>query len=94
MFTAGGAFIRVFDHESPMTPYRSPDRELWPGLLNGVPTVVKHVVAHRPLTGLVLQASNREMTVAKIGHGLEVRNGWTRRVGAAFRSQIRVMVEA
>lgn len=31
-FTADGAFIRVFDHESAMTPYRDPDRELWPGL--------------------------------------------------------------
>lgn len=28
VFTAEGAFIRVFDHESAMTPYRSPDREM------------------------------------------------------------------
>jgi hypothetical protein len=37
VFTADGAFIRVFDHESPMSPYRDPDRELWPGLLDGMP---------------------------------------------------------
>ncbi|WP_433218486.1 hypothetical protein ACQP00_12615 [Dactylosporangium sp. CS-047395] len=37
VFTAQGAFIRVFDHESPMSPYRDEDRELWPGLLDGVP---------------------------------------------------------
>ncbi|KAB1153337.1 hypothetical protein F6X68_14495 [Micromonospora sp. AMSO12t] len=41
VFTAEGAFIRVFDHESAMTPYRSPDRELWPGLLDGIPTVFR-----------------------------------------------------
>jgi hypothetical protein len=37
VFTADGAFIRVFDHESSMTPYRDADHELWPGLLDGVP---------------------------------------------------------
>ncbi|GAA5178818.1 hypothetical protein GCM10023322_06890 [Rugosimonospora acidiphila] len=39
VFTAEGAFIRVFDHESAMTPYRDPDHELWPGLLDGLPEV-------------------------------------------------------
>ena len=39
VFTADGAFIRAFDHESAMTPYRNPDHELWPGLLDGIPTV-------------------------------------------------------
>jgi hypothetical protein len=39
VFAAHGAFIRVFDHESPMTPYRDPDHELWPGLLDGMPPV-------------------------------------------------------
>ena len=37
VFGCDGAFIRVFDHESAMSPYRDSDRELWPGLLNGVP---------------------------------------------------------
>jgi hypothetical protein len=37
VFTEDGAFIRVFDHESAMTPYRAPDHELWPGLLDGMP---------------------------------------------------------
>ncbi|MFY1691097.1 hypothetical protein [Plantactinospora sp. WMMB782] len=41
VFTAEGAFIRVFDHESPMTPFRGPDRELWPGLLKGIPLVFR-----------------------------------------------------
>jgi hypothetical protein len=40
VFTASGAFIRVFDHESAMTPFRDPDRELWPGLLDGMPLVL------------------------------------------------------
>lgn len=39
VFTDDGAFIRAFDHESAMTPYRSPDHELWPGLLDGIPAV-------------------------------------------------------
>jgi hypothetical protein len=39
VFTDDGAFIRAFDHESAMTPYRGPDHELWPGLLDGIPAV-------------------------------------------------------
>ncbi|MEU7824196.1 hypothetical protein [Catellatospora sp. NPDC049133] len=39
VFTSDGVFIRVFDHESEMSPYRDPDRELWPGLLDGLPEV-------------------------------------------------------
>ncbi|GAA2359493.1 hypothetical protein Cme02nite_36030 [Catellatospora methionotrophica] len=39
VFTADGAFIWVFDHESPMSPYRDPDHGLWPGLLDGLPPV-------------------------------------------------------
>ncbi|MGC5022417.1 hypothetical protein [Micromonospora sp. DT47] len=41
VFATNGAFIRVFDHESVMSPYRDPDRELWPGLLDGVPVVLR-----------------------------------------------------
>jgi hypothetical protein len=37
VFTAAGAFIRVFDHESTMSPYRDPAHELWPGLIDGLP---------------------------------------------------------
>jgi hypothetical protein len=38
VFTPAGAFIRVFDHESELTPYRNPGHDLWPGLLDGLPT--------------------------------------------------------
>ncbi|MGK5520737.1 hypothetical protein ACSNN9_15450 [Micromonospora sp. URMC 107] len=41
VFTADGAFIRVFDHESVMSPYRDSDHELWPGLLDGLPAVFR-----------------------------------------------------
>ncbi|GAB3977724.1 hypothetical protein V1634_13630 [Plantactinospora veratri] len=41
VFTADGAFIRVFDHESAMSPYGDPDHELWPGLLDGLPVVLR-----------------------------------------------------
>ncbi|WP_240639209.1 hypothetical protein [Micromonospora ureilytica] len=37
VFTPDGVFIRVFDHESAMSPYGDPDYELWPGLLDGLP---------------------------------------------------------
>lgn len=38
VFTASGAFIRGFDHESPMSPFGN-DGDLWPGLLDGLPEV-------------------------------------------------------
>ncbi|MGI5215877.1 hypothetical protein [Plantactinospora sp. CA-290183] len=41
VFTADGAFIWVFDHESELNPYRNPDRTLWPGLLDGLPRVLR-----------------------------------------------------
>ncbi|MBF9134167.1 hypothetical protein I0C86_35305 [Plantactinospora sp. S1510] len=45
VFTADGAFIWVFDHESAMSPYHDPDHELWPGLLDGIPAVLRPQVA-------------------------------------------------
>lgn len=45
VFGADGVFIRVFDHESEMSPYRDPDLELWPGLLDGLPEVMLPRVA-------------------------------------------------
>lgn len=41
VFSSDGAFIRVFDHESAMSPYRDSDREVWPGLLDGVPAMFR-----------------------------------------------------
>lgn len=38
VFAAHGAFMRGFDHGSPMSPARN-DEELWPGLLDGLPPV-------------------------------------------------------
>lgn len=40
VFAGDGAFIRVFDHESAMSPYRDPDHGLWPGLTDGIPAVL------------------------------------------------------
>lgn len=37
VFTTAGAFIRGFDHESPMTPWRTEPPQLWPGLIDDVP---------------------------------------------------------
>nr|WP_230417206.1 hypothetical protein [Micromonospora tarapacensis] len=45
VFTSHGAFIRVFDHESAMSPYRDADHELWPGLLDGLPEPLHPQVA-------------------------------------------------
>jgi hypothetical protein len=36
VFSAAGAFIRGFDHESPMSPAGN-DNELWPGVVDSVP---------------------------------------------------------
>ncbi|MEU5781087.1 hypothetical protein [Micromonospora lupini] len=44
VFTAAGAFIRAFDHESAMSPYRDPDHELWAGLLDGMPAVFRPLI--------------------------------------------------
>ncbi|MEU8284245.1 hypothetical protein AB0C01_07885 [Micromonospora sp. NPDC048905] len=41
VFTPDGVFIRVFDHESAMSPYGDPDYELWPGLLDGLPVELR-----------------------------------------------------
>lgn len=35
VFTGAGAFVRLFDHESPLSPYDLD--ETWPGLLEGIP---------------------------------------------------------
>ncbi|WP_410566856.1 hypothetical protein [Amycolatopsis sp. cmx-4-61] len=37
VFTRAGAFVRGFDHESPMSPYATDDQEPWPGVLDAVP---------------------------------------------------------
>ncbi|MGV9886995.1 hypothetical protein [Streptomyces sp. NPDC003395] len=37
VFSPSGAFARGFDHESPMSPYRSTPPAPWPGLFDGVP---------------------------------------------------------
>ncbi|WP_249998740.1 hypothetical protein [Actinoplanes sp. M2I2] len=38
VFSEAGAFIRLFDHESAMSPYAASDKmALWPGLLDGLP---------------------------------------------------------
>ncbi|MFD6663217.1 hypothetical protein ACFWDK_12705 [Micromonospora chalcea] len=44
VFTPEGAFIRVFDHESSMSPYADDDLELWPGLLDGLPAQFRGLV--------------------------------------------------
>ncbi|WP_189186825.1 hypothetical protein [Streptomyces albiflavescens] len=37
VFSRAGAYVRGFDHESPMTPYRVTPPAPWPGLFDGVP---------------------------------------------------------
>ncbi|MFF0657475.1 MULTISPECIES: hypothetical protein [Micromonospora] len=44
VFAPEGAFIRVFDHESSMSPYADDDLELWPGLLDGLPAQFHRLV--------------------------------------------------
>ncbi|MFD5780359.1 hypothetical protein [Streptomyces sp. NPDC126933] len=40
VFSAVGAYVRGFDHESPMSPYAH-DGEPWPGVIDGVPSVFR-----------------------------------------------------
>ncbi|MCF0092631.1 hypothetical protein [Micromonospora sp. MH99] len=44
VFTTAGAFIRVFDHESAMSPHRDPHHELWTGLLDGIPAAFRPLI--------------------------------------------------
>jgi hypothetical protein len=44
VFTAAGAYVRGFDHESPMSPYASDDDKPWPGVLDSVPDVFRQCV--------------------------------------------------
>ena len=44
VFTAAGAYVRGFDHESPMSPYATDDGEPWPGVLDSVPDVFRPCV--------------------------------------------------
>ncbi|WP_447006741.1 hypothetical protein ACRAKI_09840 [Saccharothrix isguenensis] len=44
VFTAAGAFVRGFDHESPMSPYATDDGEPWPGVLDSVPEAFRACV--------------------------------------------------
>jgi hypothetical protein len=44
VFSSAGAFARGFDHESPMSPYRTDPPALWPGLFESVPEVFRALV--------------------------------------------------
>jgi hypothetical protein len=37
VFSGGGVFVRGFDHESLLSPYRRTPRAVWPGVLEGIP---------------------------------------------------------
>ncbi len=50
VFTAAGAYVRGFDHESPMSPYASDDDEPWPGVLDSVPDVFRRYVEEPAFT--------------------------------------------
>lgn len=39
-FAAGGAFLRGFDHESPLSPFIQTPPAMWPGLLTGLPAAL------------------------------------------------------
>ena len=39
VFDPAGCFVRGFDHESPMSPWRSTPPRIWPGVLDNVPVV-------------------------------------------------------
>ncbi|MFC7179970.1 hypothetical protein ACFQMG_10415 [Kitasatospora paranensis] len=47
VFSPAGAFARVFDHESPMTPRAEDPLRLWPGLVNSVPEAFRPLLTER-----------------------------------------------
>ncbi|MFI6048914.1 hypothetical protein ACIBCO_02360 [Streptomyces violascens] len=49
VFSAAGAYIRGFAHESPMSPYAQ-DGEPWPGVIDDVPEVFKPFVEEPAFT--------------------------------------------
>jgi hypothetical protein len=58
VFSAAGAFVRGFDHESATTPWRSTPLTLWPGLVDGLPDVFRRYVTEPAFAyDGVLQAS-------------------------------------
>ncbi|WP_093615801.1 hypothetical protein [Actinoplanes philippinensis] len=50
VFPEAGAFIRVFDHESDMSPYLDDDLESWPGLVDGLPEEFRELLEHDMFT--------------------------------------------
>jgi hypothetical protein len=40
-FSSDGAFLKGFDHESPMSPWSNEDHKIWPGVLDNVPSEFK-----------------------------------------------------
>ncbi|MFC5814435.1 hypothetical protein [Nonomuraea harbinensis] len=44
IFSSAGAFARGFDHESPMSPYRTDPPAPWPGLFETVPEVFRALI--------------------------------------------------
>lgn len=49
VFSAAGAYVRGFDHESPMSPYAN-DGEVWPGVIDGVPPAFRTCVEEPAFT--------------------------------------------
>lgn len=41
VFTSAGVLIRGFDHESRMSPYRTDDEQVWPGVTDEVPLALR-----------------------------------------------------
>lgn len=51
VFSEAGAYIRGFDHESPMSPFDRAGGEPWPGVIDDVPEVFRSLV-EEPAFGL------------------------------------------
>ncbi|TLW90484.1 hypothetical protein FFT09_21500 [Saccharomonospora piscinae] len=73
VFSAGGAYVRGFDHESPMSPYGD-DGGPWPGVVDDVPGIFRHLVDEPAFTDedgvpLVTACLWREATDDRWHHG-------------------------
>jgi hypothetical protein len=52
VFSVAGAYVRGFDHESPMSPYAN-EGEPWPGVIDEVPELFKSFVEESAFSGAV-----------------------------------------
>lgn len=50
LFNAAGAILKGFDHESEMSPYATDQKEIWPGVLEDMPSEFREFLSESTIT--------------------------------------------